>query len=336
MRPARAVAELLAGYGVYVEKALNPLNHDDFVVICDRLNRALVKAVGPHDQKALDAIVRDLDVDWAALNETGKGRVIETAKGRLRGVAEAIAAAVLLALSQSMDRLVVQTRRRAVEQFSLATQKNLSDQDLTTTEHLLSSQGLFVAEEYQRRAEALGRQLADQVASGLAAGLSSSDLAENLTRKTKESLGGRAAAYLGVLATAFPGALRSAVQINTFSEAGVETFEFVSDLCSTVTDICSYMHGRRFSVAGAEQQLRRIEEAGTVEAQKDLRPWVSRGRAPDGNHMLYYRRGGLVRPIVDISPDGQFMNGLDTWALEQAGVLIPPLHGNCHSSIVPV
>lgn len=334
--PARAVAGLLAGYGVHIEKALNPLNHDDFVVICDRLNRAIIKAVGPLDQKALDAAVRELDVDWAALDETGKSRVIDNAKGRLRAVAEAIAAAVLLALSRTMDRLAVQARRRTVEQFSLGVPKNLSDRDLASAEHLLSSHGLFIVEEYERRAAVIGRQITEQVTYGLAAGLSSSDLVESIAEKTRESLTGRTAAYWGVLATAFPGHLRSAVQINTLAEASVETFEFVSDLCATVSDICSYMHGRRFSVGAAEQQLRRFEEAETVDVWKDLRPWVSRGRAPDGNNMLYYKRDGVVRPIVEIAPDGTFVNGLDTWALEQAGILIPPLHGCCHSSIVAV
>ncbi len=126
------------------------------------------------------------------------------------------------------------------------------------------------------------------------------------------------------------------MQVNAFSEAEVRTFTFVSDLCASVSDICRYMHGRSLSVDKAAAQLRAVEEASTPEALREIHPWVGRGKGDGGNDILYYRRGGVRKPIVEITDDGAFVNGLDTWALEDAGLLVPPLHGSCHSTIAVV
>lgn len=89
---------------------------------------------------------------------------------------------------------------------------------------------------------------------------------------------------------------------------GVTGYRFVAVLDSRTSDVCRYMNGRVFNVAKAVSLMERVAGAENIEQVKTEMPW---------------------RPFKDI-------DGLDTEALQELGVMVPPLHGNCRSTLVIV
>ena len=318
------------------DRALNPLDHDDFVVLCDRLSRSLVKFVRPHETATIDEVLQDLDVDWASMSAVSQAQVIETAKHRLLGLPALLVSGLIVLLTHRIGVLVEASRHRVVDQYNLAIPRTPGHADIQAASTLVSLQGLFMMAEYQRRADGLGQQITSEVADALAAGASRSDITSKVSDSVKRSQKARSDLYWAIMATAALGYARSAVQIGAFDEAGVETYEFVSDLCVNVSDICRYLHGKRFSVAKAVERLRQAEATGDPDSFKMAHPWVSSGTSDDGKDILFYRDRGRKVTVAEIDADGGFGAGMDTAQLEAAGLTIPPLHGNCHSSIVLV
>lgn len=331
---AHAAAEILCkGYGVWVEKALNPLVHDDFVVLCDRLNRGILRLVRPHEKVTMDAILQDLDVDWGSLSDVSRAQVIETAKHRLLGLPALVISGLVTLLSERIGALVEASRRQVVDRYDLSVPREPGAEDIQAASSLVALQGLFVAEEYSRRAERLGAQIEEGAFAALAAGAGPVEVTAQVSEAVREGQRVRSDLYWAVVATVLLGYARSSVQIGAFSEAGVATYTFVSDLCATVSDICLYLNGRTFSVEKAAERLRQAEAAGDPNSFKLAHPWVSLGKREDGRDILFYRRGLERVTVAEIDSDGSFSAGMDTAQLEAAGLSIPPLHAHCHSSI---
>ena len=336
-KAALAAAEILRkGYGVEVEKALNPLVHSDFVVLCYRLNRGILRLVRPHEKATMDMVLQDLDVNWGSMSAISRSQVIETAKHRLLGLPALVISGLIVLLTERIGALVEASRRQVVDRYDLAVPRVPGHEDIQSASTLVALQGLFVAEEYQRRADRLGAQAVAGVEAALASGATGDDVTAQVSSAIKDNQRAWSDAYWGVMAAAVLGYARSSVEISAFSEAGVETYEFVSDLCGTVSDICLYMHGRRFSVERAAERLRQIEAAGDPDSFKRAHPWVIAGKSSDGKDILYYQRGAEKVTVVESDSDGGRVSGLDTAQLEAAGLSIPPLHANCHSSICVV
>ena len=89
---------------------------------------------------------------------------------------------------------------------------------------------------------------------------------------------------------------------------GQTGYRFEAVLDNRTTPICRELHGREFWIADAVSLVERIALADSVEEVKDIAPWV---KASDVKSM-----------------------GVDR--LAELGVMIPPLHALCRSSIVPI
>jgi hypothetical protein len=89
---------------------------------------------------------------------------------------------------------------------------------------------------------------------------------------------------------------------------GVLQYRFVAVLDSRTSEICQAMNGTVFNVSTAARLMERVAEAPDVEQVKTLMPW---------------RKVSEVR-------------GLSPAELEALGVMVPPLHGNCRSTLVIV
>jgi hypothetical protein len=331
---ARAAAEILRTCRVPVSKAENPLDDGDFVLLSERFNRSLVRAVGADEDLAMAQAAEDLDVDWAGLSEAQRARAVTRAKSRILAVPAAVTAAIVLASGSRVSRVASETRRRSIKSFGLAAPLEIGGSDVEALSAILEAQGLSVLEEYDRRAELLGSIVSAEVGSGIAAGASSTDIAANIGRSVSTWHSRRSAAYWYVTAMAAIGFARTAAQLNVFSDAGVVTYEFVAVMDERTTEICQYMNGKTLSVASGVRQLRSVAASNSLDEIKSVRPWVGRGRAENGDDTLYYQRGDARIVVANIGPDGSFTQGMSSEQLEEAGLLVPPLHGRCRSWII--
>lgn len=89
---------------------------------------------------------------------------------------------------------------------------------------------------------------------------------------------------------------------------GVTTYRFVAVIDSRTSEICQFMNGKEFSVRNAVTLMERVAGAANIEEVKAIMPW---------------------RPFKEV-------DGLSRDALEALGVVVPPLHGNCRSTLVIV
>jgi predicted outer membrane lipoprotein len=87
---------------------------------------------------------------------------------------------------------------------------------------------------------------------------------------------------------------------------GVTQYRFTAVLDEKTSEICRHMDGKVFSVSTASRLMEKVAEAPDIEQVKTLMPWLS------------------FKEVRDLSDD----------ELERLGVITPPLHGNCRSTLV--
>jgi SPP1 gp7 family putative phage head morphogenesis protein len=115
---------------------------------------------------------------------------------------------------------------------------------------------------------------------------------------------------------------RTYAQLATFNESGVKYFEIVAVLDGRTTNICRSLHGKRFPVQPALQNMEAFFQADSIDKIKELSPMVY-GDSTEGFTIGY---GEGATPL-DIS---------DSNAMIRANVMSPPFHFNCRSHLAPV
>ena len=89
---------------------------------------------------------------------------------------------------------------------------------------------------------------------------------------------------------------------------GHTAYRFVAVIDQLTSEICTELDGREWQIADAINLMEQVAGANSIDAVKSIMPWPR---------------------FADIK-------GLDSNALRDIGVMVPPLHGNCRSTIVPV
>lgn len=85
-------------------------------------------------------------------------------------------------------------------------------------------------------------------------------------------------------------------------------YQFVAVLDDRTSEICEKLNGRQWFIADAVNLMERAARDPDPASVRNYMPWVSAGT----------------------------VEGLSSDALRDLGVMVPPLHGNCRSTIVPI
>lgn len=326
-----------------VTKALNPQNPRDFLVIQRRIATDLSRATLPAQASVLRATLEGLDVDWPNMTAAARDRVIRAARSSLRGAARQATPAVEDVLTLHASDVAEASRRGAVARFNLDISSSLSLRDERLSEWCAESQTLFVRDRMGRRADSLSERARQIVAEGLDAGAGRDDIAERLAGLAEQGLGG-GMGYWQVVAGAFVGRTRSAINVSSFEEAGVERFRVEAVLDEVTSEICRFLHGREFSVKKASAQ---IDEAAKLKDPEDIRalmPWVNKGKGDEDEDILYYGSSEDPQQVAAVDSFGEgeadrigeYSDALSDAGLEDAGILTPPFHGHCRTTVVAV
>jgi SPP1 gp7 family putative phage head morphogenesis protein len=339
-----AAEELLRGvYRLEVAKALDPLHHGDFLVIVQRLGRALAGVSRDAEAVALRRALATLDVDWPNLSTADRDRVLGAAREVIAGAAAQVLPRVEHVFETEAKIVVATTRRAAMRRFGLRIDASTTSTDDRIAAFVRRSESYYIRDQYGRRADELGQRARDIVASGLEQGLARDDIVGDLSAALTPATG-RSKAYWQVVATSFANRSRTYTQLAAFDEADIETFRFEAVLDSATSSICRFMHGREFSVERAMQRFAEVEAAPDPEAITHLQPWVQVGADDDGNQVLFYKRGDRRHVVAQVDESGvgqndqvgRYSRDLSTDELDAAGISMPPLHGNCRSSVVAI
>jgi SPP1 gp7 family putative phage head morphogenesis protein len=348
---AIAAAEFLLVDIYRVEKAgrrsLNPLKPADFDTIVARLKRKLqgiaVKDQGPALKSALQAI----DVDWQRLTPAQRTKAIAAAnKSLTRGVRKVVPKLDREFVAEAKN-VVTGTRAATRRTLKLKIGAKLNETDKRIIKHVASSQGLYVRNQYGRVLASTSEKARKIVESGLKRGLGSKEIAAELNKSISRIWGDGTKNYLDIIAGVFVNRARTFGQLSSFDEAGITRYEFFAVLDEVTSNVCRFMHGRVFEVGTALRQFQKSEEADDPEDVKKIMPWLREGKdRKTGDTVLYYKKGADGRPVrvatvarsgVGEADDlGKYRKAWTDRQLGKAGVTMPPLHGRCRSTVIPV
>lgn len=340
-----ACEEIAKRFGVTIEKALNPLDSGDFVVISTRLSAALRSAAIGTEAVALRSAIETLDVDWPNLSEPARDKVINAARAEVAALATTVPKLTTPVLERSALSLVSRTRIATVAEFSFGRQiRNEAPIDRQTVANLPINQTVYIKDQYGRRADGLDAIARDVVSSGIERGLGRDDISEELHNGLKNSGVLRTGNYWKLIASDFANKGRTSTQLNTFERAGVELYLFDAIMDEATSDICRILHGQTFSVAKAASRMNEGLALRDPEDIKSVMPWVQTGTNKDGKSILYYDNGSRRTVVAEVERSGvgfadkvgRYSNVMSKKRLEAAGLPVPPRHGHCRSTLAAV
>lgn len=338
---ADAAEDLLRDvYRLDVAKALDPLDARDFLVIVQRLARALTGVSRDAEAAALRRALATLDVDWPNLSSSARDRVVRAARQALDGVADQILPRVDQIFEVEAKNVVTGARAATVRRFGLHIAASTTETDDRIAAFVRESEANFIRDQYGSRRDELGQRARDIVAAGLEQGLGRDDIAADLAAQLATVVS-RSKPYWETVAMSFANRGRTYTQLAAFNEADIERFRFEAVLDEVTSHVCRFMHGREFSVERAVQRFDEVDQVRDPEAISDLQPWMQVGADGD-NRILFYERGGRRHVVAHVDEPaigradqvGRYSHALSNDELETAGVTMPPLHGRCRSTIV--
>ncbi len=340
-RGAAAAEDLLRGV-FRIEKALDPLDSRDFMILVRRLSTALRGVARPAEEAALRRALERLDVDWLHLSPQARSEVIRAARQALRAVEGQVLPQVEQLFIAESERLVGRTRRSVVRRLGLRISADLTRTDERIARFVRESQGHFIRDEYGRRREDFSRRARDIVASGVERGLGRDDIVAELSEVMSAASLERDRSYWEIIAMVFSNRARTFTQLSAFEEGGIERFRFEAVLDEVTSEACRFMHGRVFAVGQAMERFRQVERARDPELIREAQPFLQVGADGEGNQVLFYKRGGRRRAVARVDEPavgardkvGRYSRALSTQQMEAAGVTTPPLHGRCRSTLV--
>lgn len=102
--------------------------------------------------------------------------------------------------------------------------------------------------------------------------------------------------------------------ISAFGDAGIRRYMFTAQLDERTSEICQEMNGKIFTVASATRIIEQAANADTPAIFRDLHPWPKNAES--------------IRAIAGTGTVSE-----QSARLEDAGIVMPPLHDRCRSTV---
>lgn len=333
-------AVLAKVHRVELVKALDPLDPDDFLVIVSRLAEAMHAASAGSEAAALRAALAALDVDWPSLTPTEIDRVVDAAREALLPITAEVMPTIAEAFEIRGPEVMQAVREGAIDRFGLDIATSLSLRDQQAEQYIRAAYSNMVTNAYGEQIDALAASARDVVANGLEQGLGRDEIAAELEALMGDSLM-RGRSYFQVVATSFMNTARTASLLNSYADAGIESYRFEAVMDEATTDQCRFYHDQVFSVSAGVSAMNATIRSGSIDELQETNPWIRVGRDGDGQYM-YYERGGEQTVVARIESSGvgtqsagTYSGGMSSTQLSAAGIPWPPLHASCRSTIVP-
>lgn len=319
-----------------VQKALDPNDPQDYVRIVHELQTATKGLAGPAEAKALRAALNELDVDWSSLSADARSRVLNAAKAAINST-PVVLPRIEARFSKAVVDIAAATKKSAAKKFKLKITPDLSVVDRRVLKHVASSQGLFVRNSRGKRSARFSDMARKIVADGLKDGLGRADISAMLSEKLARF--GRDDAYWDLIASTFSNRARTYANMSALQEAGIKTYTFHAVRDERTSEICRFMHGRSFNVSDAVDLLHDVEALDDPEDIKGAQPWVR----SSGGKLWIPGAGGRKIRIADVEEPGVgqvdrsgiYRRSMSNSKLSDAGIMMPPLHGHCRSTVIP-
>jgi hypothetical protein len=277
-------------------------------------------------------------VDWPNISEARRTAVIAAARRSVVAAAPAAAARTGKILEVEFPKLITGTKAAMQQTTNLAAGVVLNQVDKKVIDAVLDGHGQNVLNRFGRRSLNLSEDAREIVASGLKRGLGREAIAAELAGKLTSA--SQSFNYWRTTANAMANRARSYGSISFMAEAGVQRYTVEAVLDKNTTVQCRFMHGKEFTVQGAQQNFLNTAATGNVQTSQ---PWMQMGKDDQGNEVIYYKDDQGERQNVanvtsnasgKVNQTGSFSKTATNDQLQQAGIDTPPFHGNCRTTII--
>lgn len=321
-----------------IRKALDPNDPADFAKIVVDLQNAIKGVTGPAEAAALKSALAKLDVDWTTMKADAKAKVLTAAKGALNP-SKLVLPKLESKLESTVSDIGTNAKKGAARQHNLKISGDLTKADHDVLQGIAYSQGNFVRDEYGKRSDAFALKAKQIVAEGIEKGWKNKEIADKLKEDLTAQQFNRSTAYWNVVASAFVARARTYANLSGFQEAAIQRYRLVSVLDERTSEVCRFMHGKVFDVGVALERFHAVEQLDEPEDIKFEQPWPR----VSGGEIWIPGKDGSKTPLATVTKPG--MGGVDTIGeydnaasdskLAQRGVLMPPFHGHCRTTVVP-
>lgn len=333
-----------------IEKALDPLKDKDFVALVLRLARDLGRRAKPLAQKELKKILAKLNKDWRNLPAAERDKALADIALIITEFSKTLSPATVAAMGLHTERMIKKTRRNLKRKYrgsnTLLPLINVSftqaDQKLVDA---VSDIGVFVGNRLNSQADRLTEQLKRKIKEGVKLGLRSDEIAKDLKALVSDLGIEQDLGYWTVVANNALNTARQYGLMSGFARAGIEKYEWSSVMDERTTPICRYLDGKIFNVSDGLRAFDRIKDLKDQDprAVATVLPFV-RERVNSAGILEYRvagRRSSLVVSVIEDARGkkdvrGVFEDGMDIEALVSNGLLLPPIHHLCRSTVLPV
>lgn len=336
-------ALLRDAYRIDVRKALDPLDQDDFLVIVEALSQEIRALAEPIEAPVIEAMLAGLDLDWAVLTDAQRAEAVHAANLAMRGLPAQVLPRVTPKMSEGVVDMVRSTKLSAGAALAIETTFDAVDEQVAMS---LASLGQWITDEYGRRASMLATGASKTIANGLAQGLRSKDITNDLHALGKRIGVKRGADYWRLVALNASNRARSYGHLRTMNDAGVTTWLFSAVMDERTSAICRALDGTVFPVQNSLARFSdlSLETQGDFTAAEKVMPFVRERVNDSGEIDLFVEQPGGARTLLGVVADRGLGRAdyrppvrsmLSPGDLQAAGVSVPPLHQACRSAILP-
>ena len=329
-------------YRIDVTKALDPTNQHDFLVIVKRLGDALAGVTKDAEAAAIKQAINTLDVDWPKMSTAQVDSVVNAARKAIANVPKGVAPTIAQRVAAAGKQVITATKKSTSTKYDLGIDSSFDKTDEAIATHAGKSQAHYVTNSYGVRADQFAKKAREIVVAGAEQGLDRYDIGKDMHDAFGAVLG-RSPAYFQMVAGVHVNRSRSYASLASYAAAEIHGFVFHAIMDAVTSLQCRMMHGRSFSVASALSKYQEVA-AGDPEDVKYITPWMQVGKDDEGAEYIYTKgKDGSRTRIADVHESamgkedeaGKFGDLHTADALEKMGVTVPPLHGNCRSTMVP-
>lgn len=327
----------------------NPLTRTGFAVAVEQLQQGLVSVATPAEREAVRQALATLGRrPWPAMSAAELNEAID-------GVAELVAeipsdAAYVAEATATLEAAAMATGAASLVAGGPGVSRTLSVGAEAIARRIGRDGLTFVTNEYRHRGAMWSRDARAIISSGVREGLGRVDIGRDLTAALRDRVSGRSEWYYRVVASATTSRSRSFGSLSGYREAGFQYYQWEAFLDGRTCQICQFLHGQVFAV---EPQLARYARASAnpdPEAGVNEFPWyrvVGGTTSPEGLRVggtIYVspRGEGPTTPVAVVRESAAGRNDERgtfrelTSVREAGGTMVPPAHGLCRCTTIPV
>jgi len=325
---------------VLVAKALDPLNARDRALISARLHASLLRAGRGEEAKYLNKALDSLDVEWGTLTEAQANAVVAETRAAAATIGTG---ASMVKATTSAGTTLLSTAEASRRSTLFGITESLALPDRKAIVRLATDMPFFVSADYGRRVQSWSdRDARAIITHGLRRGLDDIAIGKDLHAALSLRVTGRSEHYFRILANASLVRSSSYGQMTGYRDAGIRAYEWSAIGDGATCDICKYLDGQQFEVAGALTQFEAAQSDPDPEAGlMGMQSWL---REVGGNiHVAPETRGGPLGPIVANivesargKEDTRGTYNTVTSLTDTNATQTPPAHGLCRCVTNPV